>query len=214
MAHHYQNRREYHPAVSIFSWLIVAIAIELAAPAQLFWLAAAMALLLLRTEALQRFGHLLWRARWLWLALASLYAWTVPGMLIWPSSDFSPTMEGIHAGMDRIARLILLLAALARLLVEFSPQQLAGGIYLLAYPLSWFGLDRRALAVRLALTLERLQQAPVERKWLDTLKSPTLDDHGGPEEIRLTLVRAGLRDALVLAAAAGLLGVVLARLAA
>lgn len=212
MASDIKNRREFHPAVSIFSWLLVAIAVESAAPRQLPWLAAVLALLLAHAEAGRRFLRLAWKARWLWLALACLHAWTIPGTLVWPS-DFSPTLEGLEAGLIRIARLVLLLAALARLMAEFSPRQLAAGIYLLVRPLAWLGLDRRALAVRLALTLERLEQPRKSRDWLAELRSP-FDAQTGPEEIRLPLAAASLRDALVLAGAAALLGAVLGRLTA
>lgn len=211
MAIYDKNRREFHPAVSILSWLFFALAIELASPSQLLWFAFMAAFLLARRQAAQRFVRLLWKARWLWLALVLLYAWTVPGTLVWPS-DYSPSREGLQAGLIRVARLVLLLAALARLLSEFSPQQLAGGIYLLAKPLAWLGLDRRALAVRLALTLEYMEHPPQGRNWLDELKSP-LDVAAGPDEILLSVAQAGLRDTLLLVAAVVLLGAVLMRIA-
>jgi energy-coupling factor transporter transmembrane protein EcfT len=209
MATHDKNRRDLHPAVSISSWLIVAVAIELATPFQLLWFALLAVFLLARSVTAQRFGRLIWKARWLWLALISLYAWTIPGTLLWPS-DYSPSLEGLQAGLIRVSRLVLLLAALARLLSEFSPHQLAGGIYLLLNPLVWFGLDRRALAVRLALTLEQLEKPGKGRKWLDELKSP-LSPATGPDEIRLSIAEAGLRDALILSVAVSLLGLVLFR---
>jgi hypothetical protein len=112
-----------------------------------------------------------------------------------------------------VARLALLLAALACLLSEFSPRQLAGGIYLLAKPFARLGLDRRALAVRLALTLENLEKPLEGRAWLDRLGSP-FDAAAGPDEIRLSVVQLGLRDALVLFAAIMLLIAILARIAA
>lgn len=212
MAFHNKNRREFHPAVSISSWLIAAIAIELAAPHQLSWLAPMAALLLAHGGAGQRFMRLLWKARWLWLALLLLYAWTVPGTLLWPS-DYSPSQEGLKAGFVRVVRLILMLAALARLLSEFPPPQLAGGLYLLAKPFVRLGLDRRALAVRLALTLEQLERPAKGRKWLEELKAP-IPDVAGPEEIRLRIADTGIKDALMLFAAVVLLGAVLARIAA
>jgi energy-coupling factor transporter transmembrane protein EcfT len=206
------NRRELHPAVSISSWLAVALAIELAHPIQLGWFALLAVLLLAPPAAARRFMRLVWKARWLWLALVSLYAWTMPGTLLWPS-DYSPSFEGLQAGLIRVGRLVLLLAALARLLFEFSPQQLAGGIYLLMAPLAWLGLDRRALAVRLALTLEYLEKPDLGRKWLDELKS-SVAVPDGPDEIRLSIAQAGLRDVGILSVALLLLGAVLFRVAA
>ena len=203
------NRREFHPAVSISSWLIVAIAIELATPSLLPLFGILAALLLFHGEALHRFARLLWKARWLWLALAMLYAWTIPGTLLWPS-EYSPSMEGLQAGFIRISRLALMLAALARLLSEFPPAQLAGGLYLLTKPFSGLGLDRRALAVRLALTLDHLERPAGKRRWLEELKMP-FEAAAGPEEIRLSIAQAGLKDMLVLGLAVALLGAVLLR---
>lgn len=206
-----KSRRAYHPAVSISSWLIVAMAIELASPTQLQWFVVLAAFLLAGGGA-QRFAQLMWRARWLWLALACLYAWTVPGTLLWPS-EYSPSIEGLQAGFMRIARLALMLAALARLLTELTAQQLAGGLYLMAKPLCLLGLDRRALAVRLALTLEYLEQRGNGRGWLEELKMP-YHSASGPDEMRFTIVAAGWRDMLLLFAAIALLAGVLGRLAA
>lgn len=212
MASQNRHRREFHPAVSIFSWLILAIAIEFASLSQLPWLAIAAAAILARADAARRFVRLLWKARWLWLALVSLYAWTMPGTLLW-SSDYSPSQEGLQAGLVRVMRLVLMLAALARLLAEFSPSQLAGGLYLLAKPFSRLGLDRRALAVRLALTIEQLERQGTARKWLEELKAPE-QNITGPDEIRFSIARAGLRDGLLLLVAVMLLGAVLSRIAA
>lgn len=212
MASRDKNRREFHPAVSISSWLIVAIAIELATPHQLAWFVAAALVLLADSRALQGFVRLLWRARWLWLVLLALYAWTVPGTLLWPS-DYSPSREGLQAGLVRVARLTLMLAALARLLSELPPTQLAGGLYLLAKPFTRLGLDRRALAVRLALTLEQLEQPNQGRNWLEELRAPA-PAAVGQEEMCMAVVQVGTKDMLVLFAAVVLLGMVLARIAA
>jgi len=212
MASHDKNRRAFHPAVSISSWLIAALAIELAAVHLLAWLAAAALVLLADASALRGFARLLWRARWLWLALLALYAWTVPGVLLWPS-DYSPTREGLEAGLIRMLRLVLMLAVLARLLAEFTPVQLAGGLYLLAKPFAALGLDRRALAVRLALTLEQIERPERNRNWLAELKAPAAKS-AGSEEMRMVVTQAGWKDLLVLIAAIALLGLVLARAAA
>jgi hypothetical protein len=212
MASQNKNRREFHPAVSISSWLIVAIAIELASPSLLPLFGLLAAVLLLHGETAQRFMRLLWKARWLWLALAVLYAWTIPGTLLWPS-EYSPSLEGLQVAFVRISRLVLMLAALARLLSEFPPTQLAGGLYLLAKPFSGLGLDRRALAVRLALTLDYLERPVGKRRWLEELKAP-YEAAAGPEEIRLSIAQVGLRDMLVLGLAVALLGAVLFRVVA
>lgn len=204
MAIQTKSRREFHPAVSISSWLIFAVTVELAAPRQLPWLALAAGVLVLHRQAGQRFLRLLWKAKWLWLALLLLHAYTQPGVFVWQGVA-SPTHEGLLAGGLRVARLVLLLAALARLLTEFTPRQLAGGLYLLSKPLAWLGLDRRALAVRLALTLEHVETRPQKRNWLKELESPT-QPVPGPDEIRLSIPSAGPRDAGLLLTACCMLG--------
>jgi energy-coupling factor transporter transmembrane protein EcfT len=202
------NRRAFHPAVSILSWLIFAIAVECCSPQQLAWLALAAGGLVLTREAARRFLRLVWKAKWLWLALMLLYAYTLPGTSIWEGA-YSPTYEGFQSGGLRAARLFVLLAALARLLVEFTPRQLAGGLYVLAAPLDWLEFDRRALAVRLALTWEHIDKMPQERNWLDELRgsSKLLE---APDEIRLILPATGPSDAGLLLAACLLLAVSLA----
>ncbi len=206
MAMHDKDRREYHPAVSILSWLLFALAVELAAPLRLLWFVLPAFLLLARGKAFSRFLSLVWKARWLWIALMLLYAWTIPGTFVFPS-EYSPSEEGLNAGVVRIARLVLLLAALAWILDRFNPQQLAGGIYLLAKPFAWLGLDTRAVAVRLALTLEQVEKFPKGRKLLDQLKFP-VDLGSGTEEIRLVLPSAGIRDFMIMLAALAMLGTV------
>jgi len=207
MATQVNSRREYHPAVSISSWLILAAAVELASPRQLPWLVMSVALLLIHVQAWKRFLVLLWKAKWLWLAIMLLYSLTIPGIYVWPGMQ-GITYEGLQAGGLRVIRLVSLLAALARLLEEFSPQQLAGGIFLLSRPLEVLGFDRRALAVRLALTIELLEVLPQNKNWLEALKSSG-NEFSGPEEMRFDIPPLGLADAGLLAAACILLGMCL-----
>ena len=207
MAMQDKDRREYHPAVSIFSWLLFALAVELAAPSRLVWITLAVSFLLLKNNARTRFARLVWKAKWLLLALLVFYAWTIPGTLLF-SSEYSPTLEGLNAGVFRIFRLVLLIGALARLLSEFSSQQLAAGIYILAMPLARLGLDARALAVRLVLALEEVERRPPSGKWMDKLEFPAPHENGAGE-IRLLLPSVGLSDGLTLMGACVLLGVAL-----
>lgn len=204
MATQTPSRREFHPAVSIFSWLLFAIAVEYASPTRLQWLVVAAMLLLASREVWNRFVRLAWKARWLWLAMIILYGWTVPGILLWPS-EWSPTRAGLEAGILRIERLVLLLVALAKLMSVLSLPQIAAGIYLLSAPLAWMGLDRRALAVRLALTLELVEKTPKAANWLDNLKSPPTF-LGNPTEIHLSIPRVAAWDVGILMSALVLLG--------
>jgi hypothetical protein len=208
MARSNQDRREFHPAVSISSWLLYAMAVEFSPPGHLPWLALPALGLLLHRDAARRFLQLVWKSRWLWLALMLLYAYTLPGVPTW-QGHASPSLEGLQVGGLRVARLWLLLAALARLLVEFTPQQLAAGLFVLVRPLAGLEFDRRALAVRLALTLDQVQNAPPSQRWMERLRAAGTSA-AGPEEIRLSLPAAGVHDASLLALAGLLLGFVLA----
>lgn len=205
MAIQIRGRREFHPAVSISSWLIFAIAVETGTPHQLGWLALAAAILLARREALDRFARLAWKAKWLWLAILGLYALSTPGIYLW-NSPYSPTIDGLQAGGWRVMRLLLMLAGLARLLSELTPLQLAAGVYLLAAPLDWLHFDRRAFAARLALTLEQFDRMPARQNWLEALNSPAaLAEHH--QNMRLVVPEVGLRDAGLFFAACLLLAV-------
>lgn len=203
MATQTTSRREFHPAVSILSWLVFALAVELAGQTELHKLWLAGALLLIQRGVFQRFVMLAWKARWLWLALFALHAWTVPGILLLPTS-WSPTTAGLEAALIRIERLLLMLAALAWLLTVLNPARIAAGVYLLAKPFARLGLDRRALAVRLALALElELEQAenmPKAGRWLDRLKFPQADASESTE-IRLAVPQISRLDIGILLAA-------------
>jgi hypothetical protein len=69
------------------------------------------------------------------------------------------------------------------------------------------------LAVRLALTLEYLEQPFKGRSWLDELRSP-LNKVPGPREIRLSITQSGPLDTLLLSMSLALLGAVLMRIGA
>lgn len=190
MATQTQSRREFHPAVSILSWLIFAVTVELAAVPKLQWLLVAALLLLADCDIRTRFYGLALKARWLWLAMLVLYGWTVPGILLWPAA-WSPTVDGLMAGWFRVERLLLLLIGLAGLLSVLRPAQLAAGIYQLSAPLTWLGLDRRALAVRLVLTLDQIENTPKAGHWLPLLKSSqTVSAEPGELCLRVSPVRA------------------------
>lgn len=199
-------RRACHPAVSILSWIVFALAVEMAAPERLPILAFAAGLLVLPEAPRKRLLRLLWKSRVLWIMLIVIYAWTVPGRFVWPA-EWSPTYEGLIAGGIRVTRLFLMLTALARLLTELPPPRLAAGIYLLAKPFSWLGLDRRALAVRLTLTLEQLEHLPKMSNWLDRLNTQPKSDEGRTEML-LEVPELAVMDMLVLVSSLALLGLV------
>jgi energy-coupling factor transporter transmembrane protein EcfT len=181
------------------------VAAERAVPAQLPFLAVALATAFLFAPVRHETWRLLRRTRWLMAVLLLTYAYTLPGTPLWPPLEWaSPTLEGLRQGGLRVARLALMLAGLAVLLASTSRPRLIYGLYGLARPLVWLGFDRRAFAVRLGLTLDYVEHAPKPARWLDALRAP-LPDAAGPATYTLQAERwQGCDSAVILA---GLLGV-------
>jgi energy-coupling factor transporter transmembrane protein EcfT len=205
------HRRALHPAVSILSWLIYALAVEWASESVLVLITVLTAIVYgTQRDAVPAFLRLLRRSRWLLLSLGLLYAWTVNGVWIWPAlGGLSPTLEGLTMGGERILRLMLLLAALALLLHRLSSGDLVYGLYLLTKPFAKIGFDRRAFAVRLALAMEWARSRDTVKKWrmMDGLELAMSQTESGPEEICFESQDLAWPDGLALAAMIALLGV-------
>jgi len=151
--------------------------VERAAFSGLLPLAVATATAFLFAPVRHEGWRLLRRTRWLMAVLLLTYAYTLPGILLWPSLGWaSPSVDGLQQGALRAGRLMLMLAGLAVLLAYTSRPRLIYGLYALARPLTWLGFDRRAFAVRLGLTLDYVEHAPKPAHWLDALRVPLPDD--------------------------------------
>jgi hypothetical protein len=186
------------------------VAVERAATPQLTFLAVAAATAFLFAPARDQLLRLLRRTRWLLAVLLLTYAYAVPGPLSWPALGWaSPSVEGLQQGGLRAARLVLLLAGLAVLLAYTPRARLLFGLYQLAKPLTWIGLDRRAFAVRLGLTLDYVERAPKRGNWLEALRAPLPDD-ATPAAYVLAAERWRGRDSAVILAGLALLGIALA----
>ena len=196
-----------HPAARILLWCGWAVAVERAALPQFPFLAVALATAFLFAPVRHETWRLLRRTRWLMAVLLLTYAYTLPGTPLWPPLEWaSPTLEGLQQGALRVVRLALMLAGLAVLLASTSRPRLIYGLYGLARPLTWFGFDRRAFAVRLGLTLDYVEHAPKPARWLDALRAPLPDD-ATPATYTLHTERwQGCDSAVILA---GLLGVLI-----
>lgn len=166
-----------HPAARILLWCGWAVAVERAALPLLIFLAVATATAFLFAPVRHEGWRLLRRTRWLLAVLLLTYAYALPGTPLWPSQGWaSPSVEGLQQGALRAGRLVLMLAGLAVLLAYTPRPRLIYGLYALARPLTWFGFDRRAFAVRLGLTLDYVEHAPKPASWLDALRVPLPDD--------------------------------------
>jgi energy-coupling factor transporter transmembrane protein EcfT len=166
-----------HPAARILLWCGWAVAVERAALPELVFLAVAIATAFLFAPVRSQLLRLLRRTRWLLAVLLLTYAYTLPGVTVWPELDWaSPSLEGVQQGALRAGRLVLMLAGLAVLLATTSRPRLIYGLYVLAGPLARLGFDRRAFAVRLGLTLDYVEQAPRPARWLDALRAQLPDE--------------------------------------
>lgn len=199
-----------HPVARILLGCGWAVAVERAAMPQLSILAVAAATAFLFAPARVQLLRLLRRTRWLLAVLLLTYAYALPGATLWPALGWaSPGAEGLQQGALRAGRLVLLLAGLAVLLATTPRARLIYGLYALARPLTWFGFDRRAFAVRLGLTLDYVEHAPRPVRWLDALRAP-LPDEAAPTGYRLQAERWQSRDSAVILAGLLLVGIVLA----
>lgn len=180
--------------------------VERAVPSILPGLAVATATAFLFSAIRQQTMRLLRRTRWLLLVLLVSYAYTLPGTAWWPTAGWlSPSVEGVQQGVLRAARLVLMLAGLAVLLATTPRPRLVYGLYTLARPLTWLGLDRRAFAVRLGLTLDYVDTLPLTPRWLDALREPLPDDTH-PTRYALHAERWQSRDSVVILAGLLLVG--------
>ncbi|OHE61330.1 MAG: hypothetical protein A2X71_13320 [Thiobacillus sp. GWE1_62_9] len=183
---------------------------EVAAPSLLIFLAVAAATAFLFAPVRIQLLRLLRRARWLLAVLLLSYAYAIPGDALWPALGWaSPGLVGVQQGVLRITRLVLMLAGLSVLLATTARPRLIYGLYVLAWPLTGFGFDRRAFAVRLGLTLDAVEQAPRSARWLDALREPLPDDDT-PVTFTLHAERWQSRDSAVILAGLLLMWVVLA----
>jgi energy-coupling factor transporter transmembrane protein EcfT len=199
-----------HPVARILLWCGWAVAAERAAISLLPFLAVAAATAFLFAPARIQLLRLLRRTRWLLAVLLLTYAYALPGTTLWPALGWaSPSVEGLQQGALRAGRLALMLAGVALLLAYTSRPRLIYGLYALARPLTWFGFDRRAFAVRLGLTLDYVEHAPKPSRWLDALREPLPDD-ATPTAYRLQTERWQSRDSAVILAGLLLVGMVLA----
>lgn len=145
-----------HPVSLILLWLALLVAAAARSGLLLALVCLGLVMLALVSAPLH-LRRLLHRSRWLLLTLFILFAWMTPGTpLAWLPGV---SVEGLQLAADSVARLVLALVALALVLRALSPIELVTGIRALLAPLSLFGLPRDRIAVRLALTLEEVEQA-------------------------------------------------------
>jgi energy-coupling factor transporter transmembrane protein EcfT len=187
-----------HPASRILTYLLAALVI----PGLSFFM---LSICLVATFPLlfkwQRSPvRLIWRTRWLLLVLVLGYAYGLPGQpLLGLFGDYSPSLEGtLHGGRQALSLMVLLLW-LDLLVLAQSADDLLGGIYQLARPFSYLGLDCGRLALRLGLALKAVEGMERGRGNLMRLLEQE-EDPGLPARVRIQTRPARLFDLLVPAA--------------
>lgn len=110
------------------------------------------------------------RFKWFFLVMLVIFAFNTPGehIAIWPL-DFSPTYEGLRAGLTQLIRIVVMLAGLSLVLTLNTRQQLISGFYFLFSPLKYLGVKVERFAARLWLTLHYVEQQQEQNAIKDKL---------------------------------------------
>jgi len=160
-----------HPAVQIYTWFCLVLAVQVTHGLPLVMISTLLVLLSFKISA-NRFFILLRKTKWILISILLIYAYTGSGNTIWPQFGiYSPVIDGIEIGFNHALRLVVMLAGLSLLLTLQSQPQLISGLYALAYPLTFLGLSRERISVRLALTLGYMESSlrDANSKWRDNI---------------------------------------------
>ncbi len=182
----------FHPATLLLAWIVYAAGLTWL---PVLWLItfSAVSLVAALVWATERSRRLLYRTRWLFLALAALNLFATPGEYLPGSAgDIGLTFEGLWQGLGHTGRLLALLSSLALLHQRVGNTGLVAGFYTLMKPLPW----REATVVRLMLVLDYVEHEKVAgwRDWLSP--GPALAQE--PQRIHLPRFSFSWRDTLVL----------------
>lgn len=145
-----------HPA----SLIVLGLAVLLAASSRdgmHLYLSCLFLTLIAFTAAPRHMRLLLRRSRWLLLTMLVLFGWFTPGT---PLANLpGASQEGLHLAAASIARLIIALSTVAMLLKALSSADLVAGMRALLAPFVLLGIPRDSVAVRLALTLQEVENS-------------------------------------------------------
>jgi energy-coupling factor transporter transmembrane protein EcfT len=124
------------------------------------------------------FVNMIRRIRWLLLVLVVIYAFSTPGEYVkfWPI-EFSPSYEGIRAGLLQAAKIITVIALLSIWLSTTNKDVLMGGFYQLLRPLRILKIDAEQFAVRLWLTMHYVETQDF-KKYKKLSASQVMQDFG------------------------------------
>ncbi|MCX9155134.1 energy-coupling factor transporter transmembrane protein EcfT [Niveibacterium sp. 24ML] len=138
----------------------------------------------------ERLWPLMRRSRFLFLAVAVLYAFSTPGTLLWASQyRWGPTIEGLSLALLHCSRLAGLIACVALLLGLYSRQSLLGGLYACVRPLTCLGVRVERLVLRALLSFEFVSEEKPARGLITRVLASEAPSTGGiavPLHVELT----------------------------
>lgn len=199
-----------HPATSLLLWVLALIlAMNLSFPA--LAVAALGTSILALFIAPQQFSRLLKRSRWLLLSIVLLFSLMTPGLALFALPGLlAPTIEGLRLAFDQVSRLIVAIALLGLLLARVPQKDLIAGMRQLLMILRLPRLNADLAALRLALTLQKMEQgetAPDQQQWLTHASRNAIVD-GSASSISLPVYPVGRIDKIIIGIA--LIGTVVA----
>lgn len=184
----------FHPATWLLVWAGAILFLQSLAwcSLSLVTLAAILAAIVL---ARSRMTRLIFRARWLLLTIAVLFAAATPGQRL-PGvlGDLGVTLEGVSQAAEHVLRLLSVLATLAVVHQRLGNEGMIAGFHLLLAPLASFAELRRRIVVRLLLVLEYVETAPRVswRYWL-------AEGDDEPSMVTMQHYAVGILDAVIVA---------------
>ena len=184
-----------HPGTRILLALLSALAL----PGLSFFylLGLSLPLSLLAFAQAGRASRLLWRSRWLLLALWLLPAFQIPGPAWLEAWSWGPSRPGLEAGLLHAWRLIAMLLLIDLLVLRLPAEALLSGMVAVLWPLRAVGLSTERLAVRLGLTLRAL--AGHERRGLFDLDAAEAAASALPDRLTMRLQPWRALDSALLA---------------
>jgi energy-coupling factor transporter transmembrane protein EcfT len=142
------------------------------------------------------------RMRWLLITMMIVFSFVTPGEYVFPDLfNYSPSYEGISAGMIQLVRFSVMLTGLSLLLSCSSQSDLVVGLYTLLKPLQVFKLKTGRFAVRLMLTMEYVEHAQVSNStsiWQRLSAEGFKTEDTKRQVVRLPLIKFRWLDWLVL----------------
>lgn len=146
-----------HPSVRLLLGLsLVVLSSALDVSLLLFFVAA----LLIGSWARRDVMALRWlrRARYLLIVPPLVCGYAIAGTGVLPWDIWSPTWEGLHAGVAQSLKLLVALLALRIALWKLTSAEMTRGLIGLFAPLQHIGIDTDRVAYRLQLTLHYLEE--------------------------------------------------------